>query len=360
MSANLNIPQMSPGQASPEVTSNDATAALDAAITESLAIDLTNSVTLTTNQYQRNMRLQVTTTGVAKTLTLAAVKRQAIIQNDGANTITVALGATNFALATGQTAFVFTDGTANGLKQLALSSSGGGAGTIPFDLGVFIASKPGALQTIMAFDVIRAFTLPINLTGSVSKSGAAATGSSVFTIKQNGSTIGTFTYAAAATSATFSFAAAVTFSVGDVITIIAPTVQDATLSDVAISLLGSQTGSTGPQGVQGIQGIQGIPGREGDQGDDGPPGPSVIGPQGVQGISGIQGFPGRDGDDGDMGPPAPGWSPQAVFEPVFFKAGAFVVADVPNGQWMVGRDTVGNTTKIYYNNGGVLMSVALT
>lgn len=42
------------------------------------------------------------------------------------------------------------------------------------------------------------------------------------------------------------------------------------------------------------------------------------------------------------------------------KAGAFAAADIPQGTWMVGRDTSGSTTKLYYNNAGTLMSVALT
>lgn len=41
------------------------------------------------------------------------------------------------------------------------------------------------------------------------------------------------------------------------------------------------------------------------------------------------------------------------------KAGAFVAGDFPSGGWYVGRDTVGTTTKLYYNNAGVLMAVAL-
>jgi len=41
------------------------------------------------------------------------------------------------------------------------------------------------------------------------------------------------------------------------------------------------------------------------------------------------------------------------------KAGAPVAADVPAGTFMVIRDTSGSTTKLYYNNGGTLQSVAL-
>lgn len=41
------------------------------------------------------------------------------------------------------------------------------------------------------------------------------------------------------------------------------------------------------------------------------------------------------------------------------KAGAFVAGDFPAGSWYLGRDTSGATTKLYYNNAGALMAVAL-
>lgn len=42
------------------------------------------------------------------------------------------------------------------------------------------------------------------------------------------------------------------------------------------------------------------------------------------------------------------------------KAGAPAASDVPAGTWALIRDTSGGTTKLYYNNAGVLMTVALT
>ena len=42
------------------------------------------------------------------------------------------------------------------------------------------------------------------------------------------------------------------------------------------------------------------------------------------------------------------------------KAGAPTTTDVPSGTWTLIRDTSGATTKLYYNNAGTLMSVALT
>jgi len=47
------------------------------------------------------------------------------------------------------------------------------------------------------------------------------------------------------------------------------------------------------------------------------------------------------------------------WEGVRAKAGAVVAADIPAGQAAVIRDTTNNTTKLYYNNAGTLISVAL-
>jgi len=42
------------------------------------------------------------------------------------------------------------------------------------------------------------------------------------------------------------------------------------------------------------------------------------------------------------------------------KAGAPTTSDIPAGTWSLVRDSSGATTKLYYNNAGTLMSVALT
>jgi hypothetical protein len=41
------------------------------------------------------------------------------------------------------------------------------------------------------------------------------------------------------------------------------------------------------------------------------------------------------------------------------KAGAPTTTDVPASTWALIRDTTNNTTKVYYNNAGTLMSVSL-
>lgn len=86
----------------------------------------------------------------------------------------------------------------------------------------------------------RAYTLPINLTGSYVSAGTAATASTVFTFKKNGTSIGTATFAASGTTATLSFTAAVSFAVGDVLEIDGPATADTTLANINIDLLGTR------------------------------------------------------------------------------------------------------------------------
>lgn len=236
MSANLNAPALVGGQANPEITVNDAIGVMDAAITGLLVIDLTNNVALTALQYRSAIRFSITPAGVAKTLTLQAIKRLVFVSNESANSITVALGTTNFALAAGGAAMVYTDGTANGLVFWLLTST---TAPVPYDLGVFIPGAPTGSQVVLRFNVVRAFTLPASLTGSVATAGAASTGTATFTIKRNGAAIGTIVYTTSAT-ATFTFASAITFAANDIITIEAPGTADATLSDVAFNFKGTR------------------------------------------------------------------------------------------------------------------------
>lgn len=90
----------------------------------------------------------------------------------------------------------------------------------------------------MRIKIVRAVTLPASLTGSSADAGTAATASTVFTLKQNTTGIGTITFAAGATTGTFSFTSAVTFAAGDTFEIDAPATADTTLADIAFTFKG--------------------------------------------------------------------------------------------------------------------------
>ncbi|MFC3322151.1 DUF2793 domain-containing protein [Mesorhizobium cantuariense] len=109
--------------------------------------------------------------------------------------------------------------------------------TIEFSL--FFASTFLANEVLAQHIVSRAFSLPAGLTGSHGVAIAAATASTVLTIKKNGSSVGTATWAVAGTTPTLAMASLTNFAIGDILTIVAPATPDATLANVSLSLLGS-------------------------------------------------------------------------------------------------------------------------
>jgi hypothetical protein len=108
----------------------------------------------------------------------------------------------------------------------------------PYDIAFSVSGKPAASAVIARFIAPRAFTLPSGLTDSQFKSDTAATASTTYTIRKNGSSIGTFVVAASGTTATITFTAEVSFAIGDVLTITAPASLDATHGDFGGTLKG--------------------------------------------------------------------------------------------------------------------------
>ena len=105
-----------------------------------------------------------------------------------------------------------------------------------YDLALSITGKPTASAIVLSFTTVRAFSLPSSFTSSVAVAGTAATGSTVFTISKNGSSIGTITFAISGTTGTFSGAGG-SFTSGDLLQVTAPSSQDTTLADIGITLV---------------------------------------------------------------------------------------------------------------------------
>jgi hypothetical protein len=81
---------------------------------------------------------------------------------------------------------------------------------------------------------------PAGLTGSQGTAGVAATATTTYSIKKNGTNVGTMVFAAGAMIGTFSMPSATTFMAGDILTVVAPVSPDATLANLAWTLVGSQ------------------------------------------------------------------------------------------------------------------------
>jgi hypothetical protein len=237
MSNNLNITQVQENQASPEVTINDALAAHDAALTEQFAVNLTSgNVSVTAAQYRAAFYFPCSGVATAgRTVTFPAVKRTVLAKSASANTddISIVVGSTSVTVHPGDRFLVVTDGTTNGLEVFKLQNI-----SPPFDLHAFVPGVGSNAQLCIRVKATRAFSLPASLTGSFVTAVTAATASTTYTLKKNGSSIGTAVFAISGVTATLTFASLVAFASGDVLTIEGPGTADSTLADVSFDLKG--------------------------------------------------------------------------------------------------------------------------
>jgi Putative phage tail protein len=114
-----------------------------------------------------------------------------------------------------------------------------GAGQVSVDLvsGSY-HGKPTANLALQSYVFAASAVAPAGLPGSQGAAATAATATTTFSIRRNGTQIGTMTFASAANTATFAMASATTFNPGDVLAIVAPATPDATLADLAWTIMG--------------------------------------------------------------------------------------------------------------------------
>ena len=101
----------------------------------------------------------------------------------------------------------------------------------------FAAGQSASNAVIFRHVFSRAARLAIDAAPSRAVADVAATGPSVFALLKNGTAIGEIQFAAGEAAASFSVAAAVDFVAADVLAIAAPDPQDATLADIALTLV---------------------------------------------------------------------------------------------------------------------------
>lgn len=98
-------------------------------------------------------------------------------------------------------------------------------------VSAFCNGKPAASEVVLAAVAPYAFT--IAQANCSAKAQVAATGSTVFQLKKNGTNVCTLTFSASGTVATIGTVSSGTVAAGDVLTIVAPGTADATLADIA-------------------------------------------------------------------------------------------------------------------------------
>lgn len=106
-----------------------------------------------------------------------------------------------------------------------------------FEASIPVAGKPVVDEVLLLYVPSRDITLDAAL--CYGKSLGSATASTVFTLKKNGTQVGTFTFAISGTTATISISDT-SVAAGDLLTFHAPSSQDATLADIGFTLGGTR------------------------------------------------------------------------------------------------------------------------
>ena len=107
------------------------------------------------------------------------------------------------------------------------------------DIRGYWMGAPAASVRVLLMPIARTTNFAANFAGSYGAARVAATASTAFDIQKNGSSIGTATFAIAATTAAFVTVGGTSNSMvaGDILQIIAPATPDATLFDIGFCLL---------------------------------------------------------------------------------------------------------------------------
>jgi hypothetical protein len=120
------------------------------------------------------------------------------------------------------------------------SPSGGSGGSQPYDLVVSLVGMPGPGAIVFLMTMVRSVSFPLHFVGSYGTVGTNPTANLTYEVLKNGLT-GGYVYISTSGAVTFETSGgAFTCVAGDRLTVVAPTTQDATLADVAITLTGTR------------------------------------------------------------------------------------------------------------------------
>jgi hypothetical protein len=100
------------------------------------------------------------------------------------------------------------------------------------------SGRPTANLVLQSYVFAAPATVPAGLSGSRGIVATAATATTTFNIQKNGANVGTMVFAPSAPAATFTMNSATFFNAGDVLTVIAPATPDATLANLAWTIMG--------------------------------------------------------------------------------------------------------------------------
>jgi len=236
---NLGMILMETGQLDKEVVLNDALGILDSVLAGTLTHNMTANSDYTLNtatDEQYNLALKITDTSVYltanKNIILPDNQQLHIAWNsmgNGYSLVFKTLSGTGVTIADGEKKLIFSDGT--NIQFIA------GLQTLEYPVDIFYF-EPGVTtnsQLVFVYPITRQTEFPVDLSGSQVIANTAATASTVFSLKKNGTQFATITFAASGTVATFVAASSTTLSPGDYLTLVAPASADASLADIGFT-----------------------------------------------------------------------------------------------------------------------------
>jgi hypothetical protein len=232
-SPNLAIAHVAASQNQKEVTINDAIDALDRAMTNTLALDLSaGSLSLTAAQLRAAMVLHPmgALTGPAAVLVPQIRRVFALLNTDAAFAVTVERGASAIAVEPGESALLISDGSPDGLFRV-------GPGAPVYDFGMLAGTAPGAGEVLGKVVIPRPLVIPPDLAGSAVHVDTAPDGDFVIAMTRNGVAVASITVHtdASATLAT-SASAPVAIAAGDVVRFVAPATPDPSISGISLTI----------------------------------------------------------------------------------------------------------------------------
>lgn len=105
-----------------------------------------------------------------------------------------------------------------------------------YDFAIYAAGVPEDSEILFSYVAIRGFDIASGSSSMAGVLGVAATAETVVTVRKNGSSIGTLTWAASGTEATTSVTSDVSFVAGDVLDVVTQSSADDTAADFSISI----------------------------------------------------------------------------------------------------------------------------
>jgi hypothetical protein len=232
-SPNLAIAHVAASQNQKEVTINDAIDALDRAMTDTLALDLSaGSLSLTAAQLRSAFVLcpEGALAGPA-VLTVPVLRRVfAVLNTDTAFAITVERGAAAIVVQPGESALLICDGTADGLFRV-------GPGAPVYDFGMVAGTSPGAGEVLGKVVIPRPLLIPADLAGSAVHVDTAPDDDFVIVMTRNATAVASITvHDDASASLATAANAPVTIAAGDVVRFAAPATPDASISGISLTI----------------------------------------------------------------------------------------------------------------------------